>query len=503
MPYLKRKNVSIHYEKLWSENSYAGETIILVHGLGPDMNSWRFILPGFLQHYHVFLYDIRGFGESEAGDEPLTLDLLADDLDFLIREFNIGPYHLITQGVSGFVGVKHAGRQHEGNLRTLTLMTAPVYFPKKLGNKIIQQRRDWVEEAGSLYPLAKSIITQNCYPLTEEKASILFQAYAKVTPDVYFQLFVNHFEDNAAEQLGKVNVPTLLLSGAEDDVYPPELFAASTHLYPDARHFIVPNAAFMMQMDQPKLVSAWVHQFIEKATDKRTHPDNTYRRTLNSEIYREINDMHVSDAPINLHVNIMNGFSVLLNEKRIDGQWGKRKAKQLLVYLALKQSATRDELCDTFWPDTDLKGAKNSLRVALHHLKKTLETTTNRAVLSGDKEYIYLRGDIHSDLHQYMEKIKHAHEMENDVARAASYEQLLRNAMDNPIPGLYDEWFMELRDHLENEQGTMALFLADFYEKTNDRTACMNYMRMAVRYYQYDVHLQDRLAALEERLRSG
>lgn len=87
---------------------------------------------------------------------------------------------------------------------------------------------------------------------------------------------------------------------------------------------------------------------------------------------------------IKLDVNIMDGFSVYLNEERIHGLWGKRKVKQLLVYLALQQSATREELCDVFWPDTDLKSTKDSLRVALHHLKKTLESKSSIPILTAE-----------------------------------------------------------------------------------------------------------------------
>ncbi|GAA0615385.1 hypothetical protein GCM10009001_35850 [Virgibacillus siamensis] len=501
MPYIRRNNISFHYRKYRSENPYAQETLILLHGLGPDMNSWQHIVPYFLRHYHVFMYDLRGFGKSEPGNETLSLDLLTEDLAFLINVFDIRNYHLITQGFSGFIGVRHAGNQHTQNMQTLTLMTAPVYFPKKLGNNIIQRRREWVEEVGSLHPLAKMIITQNCYPLTEEKAAVLFEAYDRVAPEDYFALFRNHFEDDAAEQLGRVHVPTLMLSGAEDTVYPPELFGASVQLYPNAKHFIVPNASFMMQMDQPGLVSDWIHQFIEKSTSKPDQNYRDYRQKLNDELYREINSIKVHTGT--LDVNCMNGFSVYLGGQRVHGQWSKRKAMQLLVYLAMKQSVTREELCDVFWPETDLKSAKNSLRVALHHLKKLFETNTNTPILESDKEFVFLRGHIQCDIRDYMEKIKHAHQLNNAVARAESYRQLLREAPDNPLPGLYDEWFIDLRNYLEQEQGTMALFLADYHEKNNDRIICIDYMKLAVHYYQNDIHLQERLSELETRIRIG
>ncbi|WP_164669406.1 alpha/beta hydrolase [Virgibacillus doumboii] len=498
MTYIKRDNVSIHYRKIASENPSATDTLILIHGLGPDMRSWEFAMPYILQNYHVLMYDLRGHGKSDAGEETRNLSMLTEDLRFLIQELAINNYHIIAQGFSGFIGVQYATEDHDGNMKTLTLMTSPVYYPKQLGNEIIGERRKWVQEEGSLYSLAKMIITQNCYPLTEEKASILFQAYDKVSPTLYFELFRNHFEGNAAQQLGSIKVPTLLLSGGEDDIYPPELFGASLHLYQNARHYIIPNASFMMQMDQPKLTVEWIHQFIENSTAPHENTQNTYRKKLTTQLYTEMHELTAKDSTFKLNVDILNGFAVYLNGKRIHGLWGKRKAKQLLVYLAYQQSATRDELCDTFWPDVDLKSAKNSLRVSLHHLKKTLELNGKSPVLTSDKEHVFLLGNVQSDLRNYTEKIGLAHQQVNDDARAATYKLLLGKVSDNPLPGLYEDWFINLRNQLEKELGTMALYLAEYYEKRKNHRECSYYMKLALHYYHYDVHLQNRLEKLEQ-----
>ncbi|TFJ92511.1 alpha/beta hydrolase [Lentibacillus salicampi] len=500
---MRRDDASIHYRFIDSDNPAVTDTLILLHGLGPDMNSWNFALPFFRQNYHVLLYDLRGFGESHAGEEKVTLSLLTEDLAFLIQELNIGNYHVIAQGFSGFIGVKHATDHHDDNLLTLTLMTAPVYFPKQLGNKVIQERKEFVEREGSFYPLANQIIKQNCYPLTEEKASILFHAYNQVSTQVYFELFRNHFADNAAEQLNRIQVPTLLLSGAEDDVYPPELFGASLQFYRNARHYTIPNASFMMQMDQPKLTADWIHQFIGKSTAQPGYTNDTYRQALNTEMYTEMYELSRQNKVTKLDVTILDGFSVYLNGQRVHGLWGKRKAKQLLIYLTLQQSATREELCDAFWPDTDLKSAKNSLRVALHHLKKIFAEVSKTPILYGDKEFVFLQGETKSDLQDFMKEIALAHQQESDELRAVAYEQLIRNVPTNPLPGLYEEWFLDLREHLEKDLGTMALFLADNYEKQHDDHKCLDFMKLAIDYYSDDPHLIERLDALERRLISG
>ncbi|SFD40104.1 Pimeloyl-ACP methyl ester carboxylesterase [Lentibacillus persicus] len=499
--YVKHDNVLIHCHFIESEDPEASETLILLHGLGPDMNSWNFILPYFRKHYHVLLYDLRGFGKSQTNAENVTLTKQADDLAFLLSEFNIGDYHVIAQGFSGFIGVKHATDYQNENLQTLTLMTAPVYFPTQLGKKIIQERKAFVDNAGSLYPLAKRLIDQICYPLTEEKASILLDGYKQVAPDVYFQLFRNHFAGNAAAQLNRINVPTLLLSGAEDYLYLPELFGATLQFYRNARHYVVPDAAFMMQLDQPELTADWIHNFIQKSNGQTSPERDQYRKTLASELYTEMHDLISQHTTAHLHVNVMDGFSVYLNDERIYGLWGKRKAKQLLVYLALHQSATREELCDLFWPDSGLQSAKNSLRVALHHLKKALEAGSNYGILITEKDMVFIRGEVSSDVGELMEQIENAHLNENEAVKTALYSQLLRNIPVNPLPGLYEEWFLELRGDLEKEFGMMALFLADYYVNQNNYTEARHYLKIASRYSHDEEHLEERSNKLRKRIK--
>ena len=58
-----------------------GPPLVLVHGAGADAISWEEMTPSLAEHFTVYAYDLRGFGETKRPSEPrLALPVWTDDL---------------------------------------------------------------------------------------------------------------------------------------------------------------------------------------------------------------------------------------------------------------------------------------------------------------------------------------------------------------------------------------------------------------------------------------
>ncbi|QTN01089.1 alpha/beta fold hydrolase [Sediminibacillus dalangtanensis] len=508
MSCMKRGDLTIHYQWIESQDPFANETLILIHGVGLDMYSWDFVIPYFRKHYHILRYDLRGHGDSDAGREKRNIDLLTEDLTFLMKELSIEAYHLIGQGLGGFIGIKIAGQQPD-QLRTVVLFSVPIHYPKQMGDKVVSQRKYMVDGKDNMLAMGKEIVDKACYIPTEAKASTLLNAYKKVSTTVYFELFHTGFGPDGVENLRRIRVPILILSGSEDIIFPPELSSAILNFNPNARCYTVPEAAFMIQMDQPKLVADWIDGFIKKhrnSTSFISLQEYDYQKHLTSELYSEIRglmqqEMETSGQDNILLVNTIHGFSVYLNGNRLFEGWGKRKAKQLLIYLSIQQSATREELCDLFWPEADLDNARNRLRVALHHLKQLLEKNNfayESPILITDREHVFLQAKVKSDLQSLIDAIRLANRLKGDEEKVARFKQLLSEQSENMMPGLYEDWFLEMRSWIEKQWADMALFLADWFEDARDYKSAAFYLELYGSYYGEDEELNDRMLYLKE-----
>ncbi|SET22680.1 Pimeloyl-ACP methyl ester carboxylesterase [Oceanobacillus limi] len=498
--FLKHGHIRINYEWIQSENPFADETLIFIHGIGLDMHTWEFVIPYLRKYYDIVTYDLRGHGKSDSGDEKGTVELLYKDFTFLLSELEIKSYHIVAQGFGGLIGVYHAAQEQKlsNQLRSLILLSVPFHYPKKLGSKVVRQRKELVEGQDNMLGMGKELIDKICYPPTKEKQAIIFNAYKKVSPTVYFNLFHTDDLPNATRNLQKIEKPILILSGSEDEVFPPELNSASLNFNVNVRYYTVPYASFLVQMDQPKITADWIHNFIEK---QRMHQEQgAFHKDLTAELYTEIRGMLHEEDQHELEVNIMNGFGVSLNKQRILEGWGKRKAKQILVYLLLQHSSTRDELCDVFWPEVDLNNARNRLRVALHHLNHLLQTNSNTKFLVTEREHVYLQGNIKSDLVDHIEAIKAAQHITDLDKRARQYQEILSQITENPLPGLYEEWFLNKRYWIERKWGDMSIFLAERFEQRGMIKDAFYYMKVAYQYQSENYDVYQRLTALEEKL---
>ncbi len=507
-----RKSLKIHYEWIESNGEDITDTIILVHGIGLDMYSWDFVIPYFKRNYNILRYDLRGHGQSDGGAEKKTIDLLCQDLKFIVKELNISSYYFVGQGFGGFIGVQIAGEK-EGLLKSLILIGVPLHYPKLLGDKITRERMGQVQGHKSMLTLGEPLVSQICYIPSKRKEKILLNAYSKVSPTTYFELFQIGYGSVGAKSLQQTEVPILLLSGSEDAIYPPELFSASLNFNPNASYMTVPYASFMIQMDQPKLTAQWITRFIEKNKGRdllTSLPGNEYKRYLTMEMYAEIRELLYRNqedillaAENNIQLDILNGFRVSVNGVPITEGWGKRKAKQIFVYLVIQRTVTRDILCETFWHGLELKNARNCLRVAIHHLKQILEPSAHlesNPIITTDREHISIHGQIQSDLLIHLAKIREGHQIDDMEQKVKHYRSMLKEASENILLGLFEDWFLDLRDSIESEWGEMALFLVNYYDQKNNHKEELFYLNMALKYYGDYNHLKKKMIQLQKNI---
>ncbi|MBE6491669.1 MAG: alpha/beta fold hydrolase [Methanobrevibacter sp.] len=78
-----------------------GEPLIFLHGLSDDLRYWEVLTSTLKKKYQVIRIDLRGHGESELGDDEITIDTYADDLKDLLDDLKIDAGNLIGFSLGG------------------------------------------------------------------------------------------------------------------------------------------------------------------------------------------------------------------------------------------------------------------------------------------------------------------------------------------------------------------------------------------------------------------
>ncbi len=91
----------------------AGETLVLLHGIGSYRGAWDPVVPALAAQFDVLAVDLPGFGESPplpAGQEP-TPAALAAAVAGLLDELGIDRPHVAGNSLGGWVALELAAQR--------------------------------------------------------------------------------------------------------------------------------------------------------------------------------------------------------------------------------------------------------------------------------------------------------------------------------------------------------------------------------------------------------
>jgi pimeloyl-ACP methyl ester carboxylesterase len=112
MPFAEVRGRRIYYE-IHGE----GDTVVLLHHGFASTRMWTQIYPSLVEAgYRVVMYDRRGYGQSEPGEDfdefYVSDDFVQDsakDLAELSKVLDLGTFHIVGQCEGGVVGTDYAG----------------------------------------------------------------------------------------------------------------------------------------------------------------------------------------------------------------------------------------------------------------------------------------------------------------------------------------------------------------------------------------------------------
>ncbi|MFC1968047.1 BTAD domain-containing putative transcriptional regulator [Chloroflexota bacterium] len=189
---------------------------------------------------------------------------------------------------------------------------------------------------------------------------------------------------------------------------------------------------------------------------------------------------------LQLEIRCFDRFAVRSNTRKVE-RWHSSKAKSILQYLMTRpqEPIAKDLIMEALWPEHDQQTASNSLKVAIHSLKKLLN------YLLDQKENFpcitFLQGgylvnpeiDLWLDVEQFEQHWATGRRLEREGnATAAIREFELAEALykcdyleDRP----YDEWTLLRRETLKDTYLIILGKLADHAMETSDYESCIIY----------------------------
>jgi pimeloyl-ACP methyl ester carboxylesterase len=241
----------------WREAG-AGETVVLLHGLGGSRTAWGPQLEALSAHHRVVAWDLPGYGASAPLDDPLTFPALADAVARLLDALATDRAHVVGLSMGGIIAL-HAAVRHPDRVRSLALLsTSPAFGLDST------RPEDW--RAARLGPLdagrepgeyAVGVITAIAGPGISS-ATVAEQAAAmgRITGPALRRAIDCLVTHDLRGRLGEITAPTLVLTGELDRETPPAYGRALADALPAATLRVVPAVGHLLPAEAPAVVNA-------------------------------------------------------------------------------------------------------------------------------------------------------------------------------------------------------------------------------------------------------
>jgi pimeloyl-ACP methyl ester carboxylesterase len=105
--------------------------MLLVHGWGTDRAVMRPLFEWARAWRRAVAVDLRGFGESDAPDQPYRIEGYSDDLAFVSARLNLGPSIVVGHSMGGMVALDFAAR-YPDQVRAAIILEGMILAPDLL-----------------------------------------------------------------------------------------------------------------------------------------------------------------------------------------------------------------------------------------------------------------------------------------------------------------------------------------------------------------------------------
>lgn len=242
----------------------SGTPLLLVHGWPHDRTLWRGQLGGLAPFARVIAADLRGVGGSTVHG-PYTIDQYADDLVAFLERLGIP--HAVVCGLSmgGYIAFSMLRRRRDrirGLILADTRATADTDAMRNDRAKLIAL----IEQQG-MNALAARQLQPSVGRSTLERQPELVETVRHMMASVPAEGAIGALRamaerPDSTSLLATIDVPTLVVGGAEDALTPPDVLRAMASAIPRSRVEILEQGGHLCPLERPAAFNHVVSEFL-------------------------------------------------------------------------------------------------------------------------------------------------------------------------------------------------------------------------------------------------
>jgi pimeloyl-ACP methyl ester carboxylesterase len=267
--------IEFHYKTQGS----AEPALVLLHGFGASLYSWREVMPILAEQYTVIAYDRLAFGLTERptewqGENPYSRSASVAQLATLLADWEIGDNLILVGNSAGGTVALEYTLAHPERVKALVLVS-----PAMGGGGGPYSKYTWLLKTPQMQRIGPLLVRQ----IQQSGLQIIDQAWhdptkqpADTVPLYTKPLRAEHWDfalwqystasqaSNLPDRLGELNLPVLVITGDDDRIVPTQNSIDNAAKIPGAALVVLPDCGHVPQEECPQAFLVAMETFINQ-----------------------------------------------------------------------------------------------------------------------------------------------------------------------------------------------------------------------------------------------
>jgi 3-oxoadipate enol-lactonase len=245
-----------------------GDPVVLIHGYPFNRSLWGEQVAALSESYRVIAPDLRGFGETESSDGPVTMNQMAQDVAHLLDHLEIERAVIGGLSMGGYVALAFY-KQFPARVQALVLADTRAQADNEEAKQTrTQQAEKALSEgmAGIADAMLPKLLTPDTVSKRPEIVKRVRDMMLKTKPEGAASALLGMAQrDDQTQLLSSISVPALILVGAEDAITPVADSEKMQQAIAGSSLVVIANAGHVSNLERTEQFNEALLDFLREA----------------------------------------------------------------------------------------------------------------------------------------------------------------------------------------------------------------------------------------------
>lgn len=241
--------------------------ILFLHGLGSNSNNFRAQLAGLSDRYRIIAWDAPGIGGSTPSPQPNPDgEYYVEVVRSLAESLGIGRFHLVGSSWGSVIAACFAAA-HPELLHSLTLLSPNRSMGELQGPERAAALQQWLSPDLVIGARPDALAGMLTGPNSSERVRFIAGSLLDFAITAGFENAVQMmFNVNALEVAEHIVVPTLIITGAADQLAPKEQHGELLQrIIKNSRLVVIDDIGHLVELEAPSEVNTLINEHVRRS----------------------------------------------------------------------------------------------------------------------------------------------------------------------------------------------------------------------------------------------